>query len=88
MLAIFVGPIAAPFLDPSPTVLLVSALALAAMMAVYIPVVRFYGLPWAWALTLPLAGLLFLAMTITSALNYWRGMRAQWKSRSYAVTDE
>jgi hypothetical protein len=88
MLAIFVGPIAAPFLDPSPTVLLVSALALAAMMAVYIPVVRFYGLPWAWALTLPLAGLLFLAMTITSALNYWRGIRAQWKSRSYAVTDE
>jgi hopene-associated glycosyltransferase HpnB len=88
MLAIFVGPIAAPFLDPRPIVLLLSALALAAMMAAYMPVVRFYGLPWAWALTLPLAGLLFLAMTITSALNYWRGIRAQWKSRSYAVTDE
>jgi hopene-associated glycosyltransferase HpnB len=88
MLAIFAGPIAAPFLDASPSVLLVSALALAAMAAAYVPVVRFYGLPWAWALTLPLAGLLFLAMTISSALSYWRGIRARWKSRSYAVMDE
>jgi hopene-associated glycosyltransferase HpnB len=88
MLAIFVGPIVAPFLDASPSVLLTSALALAAMVTAYMPVVRFYGLPWAWALTLPLAGVLFLAMTITSGLNYWRGIRAQWKSRSYAVTDE
>jgi hopene-associated glycosyltransferase HpnB len=88
MLAIFAGPIVAPLLDPSPRVLLVSALALAAMVGAYWPTVRFYGLRSAWALTLPLAGLLFLAMTLTSALNYWRGIRAQWKSRSYAVTDD
>jgi hypothetical protein len=83
-----VGPIVAPFLDASPTVLLVTALALAAMAAAYLPTVRFYGLASAWALTLPLAGLFFLAMTITSALNYWRGIRAQWKRRSYAVSDD
>jgi hopene-associated glycosyltransferase HpnB len=88
MLTIFAGPIVAPFLEASPSVLLVSALALAAMAAAYWPTVRFYALPSAWALTLPLAGLLFLAMTVTSALNYWRGIRAQWKSRSYAVSDE
>jgi hopene-associated glycosyltransferase HpnB len=88
MLTIFVGPIAAPFFDARPSVLLVSALALAAMAAAYSPTVRFYGLPWPWALTLPVAGLLFLAMTVTSALNYWRGIRAQWKSRSYAVSDD
>jgi hopene-associated glycosyltransferase HpnB len=88
MLTIFVGPMAAPILDASPAVLLVSALALVAMAAAYLPTVRFYRLPSAWTLTLPLAGLLFLAMTLTSALNYWRGIRAQWKSRSYAVTDD
>jgi hypothetical protein len=88
MLTIFAGPIVAPFLDPSPTVLFASTLALLAMAAAYLPTVRFYGLASAWALTLPLAGLLFLAMTVASALNYWRGIRAQWKRRSYAVSDD
>jgi hypothetical protein len=58
------------------------------MAAAYLPTARFYGRPWVWTLTLPLAGLLFLAMTVTSALNYWRGIRAQWKRRSYAVSDD
>ena len=88
MLTIFVGPIVAPFLDTSSAVLIASALALAAMATAYSPTVHFYGLPWGWTLTLPLAGVLFLAMTVTSALNYWRGIRAQWKSRSYAVSDD
>ncbi len=55
----------------------------AAMAAAYVPIVRFYGLPWVWALTLPVAAALFLAMTWTSAVNYWRGTRATWKNRSY-----
>ena len=87
MLTIFVGPIAAAIFDPRPTVLLVSALALGAMAAAYSPTVHFYDLPWAWVLTLPLAGLLFLAMTVTSALSYWRGIRARWKRRAYGVAD-
>jgi hypothetical protein len=47
-------------------------------------VVVFYRLPVGWALTLPVAGALFLAMTWTSALGYWRGTRASWKARNYA----
>lgn len=54
-----------------------------AMAAAYSPVVRFYRLGWAWALTLPAAGALFLAMTWSSALRYWRGTRATWKARDY-----
>jgi hypothetical protein len=54
-----------------------------ALAAAYAPVVRFYRLPLAWAATLPLAGALFLAMTWSSALQYWRGTRASWKSRTY-----
>jgi membrane protein DedA with SNARE-associated domain len=60
-------------------------LAIAAMAGAYLPVVRFYGLPWAWTLTLPLAALLFLAMTFGSAISYWFGVRARWKNRAYAV---
>jgi hopene-associated glycosyltransferase HpnB len=55
-----------------------------AMGAVYWPVVRFYRLRPPWALGLPLAGALFLAMTWDSAFGYWRGTRATWKNRSYA----
>jgi hypothetical protein len=54
-----------------------------AMSAAYLPVVRFYRLPTLWALALPLAGALFLAMTWSSALDHWRGAGARWKNRAY-----
>jgi hopene-associated glycosyltransferase HpnB len=60
-----------------------SAGAWLAIAAVYWPVVSFYRLPAAWALTLPVAAALFLAMTWSSALGYWRGRRASWKARTY-----
>jgi hypothetical protein len=44
-------------------------------------------LHWGWVFTLPIAGVLFLAMTWSSALNYWRGVRAEWKNRAYAVSN-
>ena len=57
--------------------------ALVAMMASYLPVLRFYDRNWLWALTLPLAASLYLAMTWTSAIRYFRGERSRWKNRSY-----
>jgi hopene-associated glycosyltransferase HpnB len=60
-----------------------AAFAWLAMSAAYWPTVRFYRLAPAWALTLPVAGALFMAMTVSSALSYWRGTRATWKNRSY-----
>jgi hopene-associated glycosyltransferase HpnB len=63
----------------------VAALAWLALAAAYLPTVRFYGLNPAWALTLPAAAALFLAMTWASALRYWRGTRATWKNRSYEI---
>ena len=88
MTAVFLGPFVAPLLDASPAIVAASALAWLAMSASYLPIVRFYALPWAWSLTLPLAAVLFVAMTATSALNYWRGVRARWKDRAYAVSGE
>ena len=56
---------------------------LLAMAASYAPVLRFYRQRWGWLLTLPLAASLYLAMTWTSALRYWRGERSRWKNRIY-----
>ena len=51
--------------------------------AAYWPVVSFYRLPVLWAATLPASAALFLAMTWNSAVRYWRGTRASWKTRDY-----
>ena len=86
MVAVFVVPVAALVLDPNLNTGLapLTALgALVAMAAAYWPVVRFYRLPAPWVLTLPLAASFYLLMTWSSALRYWRGIRATWKNRSY-----
>jgi hopene-associated glycosyltransferase HpnB len=51
------------------------------MAAAYWPTVRLYGLGAHWSLTLPLAGALYTAMTIDSALQYRRGTGGRWKGR-------
>jgi hypothetical protein len=66
-----------------PVVAAAGAAAWLAMAAAYGPVVSFYRLPAPWAATLPIAAALFLAMTHDSAIRYWRGTRASWKSRDY-----
>jgi hopene-associated glycosyltransferase HpnB len=53
------------------------------MVLTYVPILRFYDRSWAWALCLPLIAALFLAMTWTSAIRYWRGERTRWKGRVY-----
>ena len=60
-----------------------AVVALIAMAASYVPVLRFYDLSKVWALALPLIATLFLFMTWTSALRYHRGERARWKGRVY-----
>jgi len=62
---------------------ILSAVALGAMILSYLPTLAFYSLSRWWALPLPLIGTLYLGMTWTSALRYWRGKRSQWKERTY-----
>lgn len=66
---------------------IMAGVALAAMMATYLPTLRYYGHSPAWALALPLTGTLYLGMTWLSALKYWRGIRSQWKARTYDVSN-
>jgi hypothetical protein len=53
------------------------------MFLTYLPMPRFYHRSWVWGLGLPLIAALFLAMTWTSAIRYWRGERTRWKGRIY-----
>ncbi|MFT4561208.1 MAG: hopene-associated glycosyltransferase HpnB [Gammaproteobacteria bacterium] len=79
----YVVPIAALFHSSSIANML-GLVAIAAMLGTYAPTVRYYGLSPLWIFTLPLAAVLFLAMTWTSAIRYSRGERSRWKNRSYA----
>jgi hopene-associated glycosyltransferase HpnB len=57
------------------------------MFLTYLPILRFYHRSLAWALGLPLIAALFLAMTWTSAIRYWRGEHTRWKGRIYQRQD-
>ncbi|MFQ5937463.1 MAG: glycosyltransferase [Acidiferrobacterales bacterium] len=76
----------AGLLFPSVWAQYIAALALAAMITSYLPTLRFYGLAGTWALAMPVIGTLYLAVTWSSALRYWRGQRSHWKGRIYTKT--
>lgn len=49
----------------------------------YVPTLMRYRRTTLWALTLPVIALFYMAATLASALNYWRGRGANWKNRAY-----
>jgi hopene-associated glycosyltransferase HpnB len=49
----------------------------------YLPTLGRYRLSSAWALGLPLIALFYMAATLKSALDHWRGTGARWKNRAY-----
>ena len=57
---------------------------IALMAATFAVTVRFYGLSWPWALTLPVAALFYGYATCVSAVRFWLGRGGQWKGRSQA----
>jgi hopene-associated glycosyltransferase HpnB len=63
---------------------LLASTAISIMTATYGATVRFYGLPWLWALTLPFAAIFYAYATFLSALRYWFGRGGQWKGRVQA----
>jgi len=85
MLLVFVAPWFGLLAGSSLPAKVLGGIAILAMAAAYWPTVGFYRLPPFWALTLSVAALLFLAMTLESAWNYARGSRAEWKGRNYTA---
>ncbi|MBV9875774.1 MAG: glycosyltransferase [Verrucomicrobia bacterium] len=60
-----------------------SSVGLVSMWLAYLPVVRFYRQTPFLVITLPIVASLYLLMTWSSAVRYWRGQRSIWKGRSY-----
>ena len=67
----------------SPSTPIISLVALSLMAWTYIPTIRFFRLGRSRAFTLPIAGILYMAMTVSSAINHlfgrhvWRGERSR-----------
>jgi len=58
---------------------------IACLLAVlsYVPTLMRYRRNKLWAMALPLIALFYMAATVASALNFWRGRGANWKNRAY-----
>jgi hopene-associated glycosyltransferase HpnB len=61
-----------------------AAAGVCAMISTYLPTLYYYRRSILWAPILPFVGGLFLLMTWSSALRYWRGKRSEWKGRVYS----
>jgi hopene-associated glycosyltransferase HpnB len=83
MLALFAGPIALAAELPH-RIGVVGIAGLIAMLASYVPILRYYGLSTLRCATLPLVAAGYLLMTWHSALRYWQGTRTVWKGRAYS----
>jgi hopene-associated glycosyltransferase HpnB len=91
MLLLYVAPLAAVGLGAArrrPWLAFAGLVAWGAMSAAYAPTVRLYRQPRWRALTLPLAGILYTAMTIDSGLRYARGAGGLWKGRPFATRSD
>lgn len=84
MLIAFWGPAAGAVMSTG-VVRVVALIGVAAMCVSYLPTLRYYRLSPFWALLLPIIASLYLGMTWTSAVRYWRGVRSRWKGRSYTA---
>ena len=82
MLLLFVGPVVG-LIAGEIVGRVLSVAAFAVMAGLYCPVLRYYRRSSLWSLTLPLIATLFLAMTWSSAIRFWRGHRSAWKGREY-----
>jgi hopene-associated glycosyltransferase HpnB len=87
MAVCFLSPVLIAF-SPEPLARVIAVGAWLLMWLAYVPTLRFYGLPVAWGLLMPVTGLLFLIMTWDSARRYLLGERSAWRGRRYAAGRE
>jgi hopene-associated glycosyltransferase HpnB len=63
-----------------------AAAAMALMLVAYAPTLHLYERSWTWGFTLPVAAVLYAAMTVDSARRHWLGKGGEWKGRTFAPT--
>lgn len=62
---------------------MISLLTYLLMSLAYFPIVQFYRCSFWYAFCLPAIALLYLLMTIDSAIKHWQGQGGAWKGRTY-----
>lgn len=82
MIVLFWLPVLGLFIS-EPGIRALSLFAWLGMLTYHLPTIIFYGLNPIMALFVPLTGALYLGMTWSSAIRYYRGIRSQWKGRIY-----
>ena len=87
MLMVFWLPVAG-FFFPGTSAKIISACTLSGLVLSYVPTLKFYGRPRAWALAMPLIATLYLVMTWSSAIRFWVGAGLSWKGRYYTRDDK
>jgi hypothetical protein len=65
---------------------LIAATAWMAMLGAIQPMLFFYRRSVFWGFALPLAGAIYAAFTLNSAIQYWRGRGGLWKGRVQTLT--
>jgi hopene-associated glycosyltransferase HpnB len=65
---------------------LIAGTAWLAMLGAMQPMLHFYRRSLFWGFALPLAGAIYAAFTLHSAIQYWRGRGGLWKGRVQALT--
>ncbi|MFH8619409.1 glycosyltransferase [Streptomyces sp. NPDC017979] len=79
-----VGTLVAGVVGGDPVAAWAGGLAQVVMVGTYLPVLRYYRQSPLYALLLPFTALLYLLMTVDSAVQHYRGRGAAWKGRTYA----
>lgn len=85
MYCAFISPLLLLFSSQFLTVAM-AVLTLMLMVISFIPTLNYYSLNQLWAFTLPVAGFLYLGMTLDSARKYYFSSGASWKGRDYGKT--
>ena len=88
MVLLYVAPVAAVVVGVAgkrPSLTRAGIAAWTVMTVAYAPTVRLYRQPLWRALTLPLAGILYTAMTVDSALQHFAGKGGLWKGRTLST---
>jgi len=74
-------PIIGILMSASPVLTFIAFLTILFMTLTYIPTLLYYRIPIIFSFCLPIIGTLYLAMTWTSAIRYWKGERLRWRGR-------
>ncbi|MEE9398403.1 MAG: glycosyltransferase [Methylococcales bacterium] len=84
MMLLYIVPLVGLLEGETQEIRLISLLALLLMGISYLPTLLFYRRNLLWVFSLPAVACLYLAMTWSSAIRYWRGERSRWKGRIYS----